>query len=751
MADDLPSEYDAIILGTGLPESVVAAALSRIGFKILHLDRNDYYSGYWASFSFDNLLEWIKENNERGAEHSRNPESVVNGEVCFPSCGNKITNIEVQSYLRKVEPESKEYGKNNSTIVSDSSKGNLENVASVCENLMPCEPTNAAKLGSDPAELTNTSVFPEHSDTSNVTGPDIHQESGDGQGNDFIKCVEGSNDGEVITSNTSPEYGKGERKDITERVEESNQSQVTGSNISPESGDRQRNDITNGVNESGNSGISNVSEVAGSNINPESENKKNKEDKRPPEESSPVDTVISWAKTRKVKNTKKLDKNSTHDDFSKQSRKFNIDLSPKVLFSRGLMVESLINANISHYAEFKIISRILTKMNGKIEDVPCSRSDVFSSELINVLEKRALMRFITFCSTFEDSPSEYESFQDKPFMEFLKSRKLTSNLQYIILNAIAGVPASTSTLSGLKATQKFLRSLGRYGNTPFLWSLYGTGELPQAFCRMSAVFGGIYCLRKNVKSLVLDEDNKNCLAVISEDGQRLKTKWLIMETSYAPDMFDVVTESMTSRAIVITDKSLSPAEREHISMLTLQSRSNGSPVRVIELTPSSMACPESLCIVHFTTETVVNALEDLNFYVQDLFTTPDAADNDSGKPVMLWSVYFNVKNGVPTNSNKLPLNVRVTSLPSAHLDFEDAMFEAKEIFTSICPNEDFLPAVPNPEDIIWDDIGSCTKEEKANDEETPTIGEPCSAEDSAELPDSNPGDLPSTESTDPEK
>lgn len=30
---------------------------------------------------------------------------------------------------------------------------------------------------------------------------------------------------------------------------------------------------------------------------------------------------------------------------------------------------------------------------------------------------------------------------------------------------------------------------------------------------------------------------------------------------------------------------------------------------------------------------------------------------------------------------------------------------------SICPDEDFLPAVPNPEDIIWDNIGCSPFEE----------------------------------------
>ena len=403
---------------------------------------------------------------------------------------------------------------------------------------------------------------------------------------------------------------------VVSNVEQSDVSEPTGSHDNSETKDR-----GNQGNE-GHAEQSDVNEVNGSNISPESDSGLKKGIEEPPEEAPEVHNVVSWAEKRKIKNGKKLDRNSTHKDFSEKSRKFNLDLSPKVLFSRGLLVESLISANISHYAEFKIVGRILTYMDGKVEEVPCSRSDVFGSELLNVLEKRALMRFMTFCSTFEDCPEQYESFKDKPFTDFLKSRKLTTNLQHIILNAIAGVPANTSTLSGLKATQKFLRSLGRYGNTPFLWSLYGAGELPQAFCRMCAVFGGIYCLRKNVKSLVLDENNKNCLAVISEDGQRLHTKWLIMEKSYAPDVFEIVTHSMISRAILITDRSLKQAPREHISMLTIPGRSNGYPVRVIELAPSSMACPESLCVVHVTTETVVNASEDLSSYVEDLFTTP---------------------------------------------------------------------------------------------------------------------------------
>ncbi|RZF44258.1 hypothetical protein LSTR_LSTR012125 [Laodelphax striatellus] len=40
MAEDdlLPTEYDVIVVGTGMAESIVAAAVSRIGKKVLHMD-----------------------------------------------------------------------------------------------------------------------------------------------------------------------------------------------------------------------------------------------------------------------------------------------------------------------------------------------------------------------------------------------------------------------------------------------------------------------------------------------------------------------------------------------------------------------------------------------------------------------------------------------------------------------------------------------------------------------------------------
>ena len=48
-------EYDFIILGTGLKESVLSGVLSVEGKKVLHIDRNSYYGGECSSLNLNQV------------------------------------------------------------------------------------------------------------------------------------------------------------------------------------------------------------------------------------------------------------------------------------------------------------------------------------------------------------------------------------------------------------------------------------------------------------------------------------------------------------------------------------------------------------------------------------------------------------------------------------------------------------------------------------------------------------------------
>uniref|UniRef100_A0A2K6LAW8 Rab proteins geranylgeranyltransferase component A n=1 Tax=Rhinopithecus bieti TaxID=61621 RepID=A0A2K6LAW8_RHIBE len=374
----------------------------------------------------------------------------------------------------------------------------------------------------------------------------------------------------------------------------------------------------------------------------------------------------------------------TYSQIIKEGRRFNIDLVSKLLYSRGLLIDLLIKSNVSRYAEFKNITRILAFREGRVEQVPCSRADVFNSKQLTMVEKRMLMKFLTFCMEYEKYPDEYKGYEDITFYEYLKL-KINPNLQYIVLHSIAMTSeTASSTIDGLKATRNFLHCLGRYGNTPFLFPLYGQGELPQCFCRMCAVFGGIYCLRHSVQCLVVDKESRKCKAIIDQFGQRIISEHFLVEDSYfSENMCSRVQYRQISRAVLITDRSVLQTDSDQqISILTVPAEEPGTfAVRVIELCSSTMTCMKGTC-------------KHKNEQVE--------------KPRILWALYFNMRDSSDISRScykDLPSNVYVCSGPDCGLGNDNAVKQAETLFQEICPSEDFCPPPPNPEDIVLDGDG----------------------------------------------
>uniref|UniRef100_A0A8D2QIG7 Rab proteins geranylgeranyltransferase component A n=1 Tax=Zonotrichia albicollis TaxID=44394 RepID=A0A8D2QIG7_ZONAL len=429
----------------------------------------------------------------------------------------------------------------------------------------------------------------------------------------------------------------------------------------------------------------------------------------------------------------------TYSQIVREGRRFNIDLVSKLLYSRGLFIDLLIKSNVSRYAEFKNATRVLAFRQGRVEQVPCSRADVFNSRQLTMVEKRMLMKFLTFCLDYEQHPEEYQEHESSTFAEFLQTRKLTPSLQHFILHSIAMVAETdSSTLEGLQATKKFLQCLGRYGNTPFLFPLYGQGEIPQCFCRLCAVFGGIYCLRHAVRCLVLDRASGRCKAIVDQFGQRISANYFIVEDSYLSESTCTnVCYRQISRAVLITDQSvLNTDSEQQVSILTVPPLEPGrAAVRVIELCSSTMTCMKDTYLVHLTCPSTKTAREDLEPVVQKLFnlnTEKETENEELQKPRVLWAVYFNMRDssGVERSSYAgLPSNVYVCSGPDSALGNDCAVKQAETIFREMFPAEEFCPPPPNPEDIIYDEDEIEPEESELNN--SPETKPETSAEESS--------------------
>ncbi|KAF0310796.1 Rab proteins geranylgeranyltransferase component A 1 [Amphibalanus amphitrite] len=419
----------------------------------------------------------------------------------------------------------------------------------------------------------------------------------------------------------------------------------------------------------------------------------------------------------------------TINRMKKLSRRFNIDLAPKVLYSRGAivlvtdhpttrpqvlysrgaLVELLISSSIARYAEFRSVGQLLTPLGGRLQPVPSSRADVFTTKHVSVVEKRLLMKLLSFCAELEKHPEEYAGFEEKPFSEFLKSRRLTHNLTHHVTHAIAMVTPETPTLEALRSTQKFLLSLGRYGNTPFLWPMYGSGEIPQCFCRLCAVFGGVYHLSRGVEAVTVDEDG--ALTGVVSDGQRFTCRRLVLEDAYRPET--VEGGDGVSRAVVITDGPLYPPADDQVLLIRLPAcDDHPGPVTVLQAGPAASAAPAGLYVIHLTCAARGSAEEDLAPAVARLQQLAVASQEDpdetpapeTARPIrVLYSLYFSRRCGRGANGEGLPDNVAFCSGPDDAIGFDAAVQEARDLFTAHFPGEEFLPRAPDPEEIIFFD------------------------------------------------
>lgn len=376
------------------------------------------------------------------------------------------------------------------------------------------------------------------------------------------------------------------------------------------------------------------------------------------EQESPIfesDTLKIFPRTCHIENVdtkwlvpEKLKQENADDTVSaesvlKKSRHFNIDLWPTLLYSSGAMVKLLISSNICRYAEFRAVDRVATLLDGKIRTVPCSRSDVFVTNEVNVVEKRIMMKLIETCVEYKEGQDEYESFRGKTFREFLVTKRAPAKVQHYLINALSMSGDQTSFEEGVNNLNKFVESLGRYGNSPFLFPMYGCGEIPQCYCRLCAVFGGIYCLQRGLKSIErgveglkikLSSDDEISVANVVFGPGTMRSSASGSQTNYL------------ARCVLIVDQPLRDTNEQPkgggVEFLRLTGQ-DGAEAYLIQLSHFSGCCPKEVYLYHFISHcsSQTTPRDALAQFINQIFPKLEREGEDR-PPQVLYELFFTV-------------------------------------------------------------------------------------------------------------
>ena len=449
------------------------------------------------------------------------------------------------------------------------------------------------------------------------------------------------------------------------------------------------------------------------------------------------------------------------DDIVQKFKNFSVDLSPHLLFSRGDMVELLVQSTASKYLEFHAVDNLFLCWKKSFERVPITKSDVFNSSAISMIEKRRMISFvhlIVAAAASKENPVNDHHVMDlvntkklhlessQTLLQLLEEQKMSERCKSIIAYAFAlqrfpfdsdfPIPIEES----LSIMRLFFQSIGRYSpQSAFLLTLYGMADLPQAFSRLSAVFGGLFILRCLPKSITLSgsedfEDDeiqagneesdllemkanfaKNQYlfrAITLPNGQLIRAKHLVCDPDYALQW--ITTEAITyERTCCVTNKTItrhplfaSSFENAGILIIPPHEFGNEAPIQILQYDASTCVCPEKLFLVYLSTVSNQTSRTSVDLVINTLFCSlaqdyelkPSVdfvdsnhfAETPHDAPALLWkSSWLQVKR---TSGGYCPPNVFICDDPPFDVEFSSLVSRAEQIFEAICPGQPFLPS-----------------------------------------------------------
>lgn len=255
---------------------------------------------------------------------------------------------------------------------------------------------------------------------------------------------------------------------------------------------------------------------------------------------------------------KKFGREGSPPESLGRSRDWNIDLVPKLIMASGTLVKLLLHTDVTRYLEFKSIEGSYVYKKGNIHKVPATEGEALSSKLLGLFEKKRFRDFLSFLQKYDpENPKSTQGIdvEETPMRKLFEKYKLDQHVMDFVGHALALYQdddyLDRPARECMDRIALYVDSLARHGKSPYIYPLYGLGELPQGFARLAAIYGGTYMLKMPVEEIVYGADGK--VEGVKAEGQVAKAPMVIGDPSYFLDSGKVEKKGRVVRCICFLD------------------------------------------------------------------------------------------------------------------------------------------------------------------------------------------------------
>ena len=147
----------------------------------------------------------------------------------------------------------------------------------------------------------------------------------------------------------------------------------------------------------------------------------------------------------------------------------------------------------------------------KIHKVPTNESEAIKSSLMGLFQKKKCRNFYQYMDRINvDDKATWEGkdLNAMTMAELYASFGLEAQTIDFLGHAVAlHIEDSYQSKPAIDTCRKmvlYMESMGKYGDSPFLYPVYGLGGLPESFSRLCAIHGGTYMLNTAVDEILFE-------------------------------------------------------------------------------------------------------------------------------------------------------------------------------------------------------------------------------------------------------